>query len=68
MELLKKQTIDVVEVTYTIQDSFGIITYKEWLQDGNCIDSVLRDKDGYQIDDPDLLEIVILYLESIGEF
>lgn len=67
MELLKKQETQVTEVTYTLQDCFGVITYKEWLEGDKCIDSILRDKDGYTIDDPDLLEQVILHLESIGE-
>jgi hypothetical protein len=67
MELLKKERAEVTGVTYKIQDHFGVVTYKEWLQNGKCVDSVLRDKDGYEINDPDLLEVILIYLESIGE-
>ena len=58
----------VTEVEYTLQDETGAFYYKEWLNEkGKIIDSMLVDKDGYQINDPALLEEVESFLVSIGE-
>jgi len=68
MELLNKQETIVTEVVFTLQDETGSFYYKEWLNEkGKVIDSMMIDKDGYQINDPVLLEEVESYLESIGE-
>ena len=68
MELLSKTGMTVTEVEYTLQDETGAFYYKEWLNEkGKIIDSMLVDKDGYQINDPALLEEVESFLVSIGE-
>lgn len=67
MELLNKTENAVTQHVYTIQDENGAFYYKEWLSEGKVIDAILMDKDGYQIDDAELLEQVEEYLTSIGE-
>jgi len=65
MELLNKTESTVTEVSYTLQDDLGAFYYKEWLNDsGKVIDSILRDKDGYEIDDPNLLEEVQQFIDN----
>jgi len=65
MELLSRTEFVVTEVTYTLQDEISVFYYKEWINaEGKVIDSVLRDKDGYQIDDSDLLERVYNFIDS----
>lgn len=59
LELLKHMSSEVTEHTYLFKDETGVFVYKEWLDScGRCMDSVLRDKSGYEIDDPALLERV----------
>jgi uncharacterized protein YycO len=68
MNLLHKSESTVTEATYTIQDEVDTFIYKEWRNDsGKVIDAVLRDKDGFDIDDPVILEMIEEYLSSIGE-
>ena len=65
MELLSRTEFVVTEVTYTLQDEISAFYYKEWINaEGDVVDSVLRDKDGYQIDDPSLLERVHDFIDS----
>lgn len=53
--------------TFILQDSEGKIVYKEWLNDqGKCIDVELRDKDGFSIDDPELVESIQEFLSDQG--
>lgn len=67
-ELLKhEQSSGVIEHTYFIQDNQGKIVYKEWVNDsGKVIDSTLRDKDGYEIDDPELMEQVQEFVDTLN--
>jgi hypothetical protein len=67
-ELLKHETSsEVVEHTYIIQDDKGKIVYKEWVNDsGKVIDFTLRDKDGYEIDDADLMEQVQEFVDLVN--
>jgi hypothetical protein len=68
MKLLDKTESTVTEVVYTIKDEVSTFFYKEWRNDsGKVIDAVLRDKDGFEIDNPVILEMVEEYLDSIGE-
>jgi hypothetical protein len=65
MELLNKTESIVTEVTYTLQDKTSVFYYKEWLNDsGKVIDCLMRDKDGYEIDDPLLFEEVQEFIDS----
>lgn len=69
MELLNKTKRQVIEAVYTFQDTDGsILIYKEWLnEEGIVIDSVLRSKNGWDIDNPALMEqvqIIVSELES----
>ena len=66
MKLLNQETNAVIEHTYVLQDENGKIFYKEWESEGKIIDSVMRDKDGFEIDDPELLEQVQEFIDSLG--
>ena len=68
MELLDRVEIaSVTEVTYTLQDDVSTFYYKEWLNDGGeVVDFVIRDKDGYEIDDPALLDEVLSFLDTVN--
>jgi hypothetical protein len=70
MELLNHQIEgQVIEHTYTIQHHFeGVLVYKEWISadNGKCIDCTLRSKDGYEIDDPALMEEVQDFVDTLN--
>ena len=56
LELLNHQVERELEVhTYRIQDEEGVLVYKEWIQGGQVIDSVLESKDGETIFDEDVI-------------
>lgn len=56
LELLNHQVERDLEVhTYHIQDEEGVLVYKEWVQGGQVIDSVLESKDGETIFDEDVI-------------
>ena len=66
MELLKKEEVSVIENTYTLQDETSVFYYKELINSkGKVVDSFLRDKDGFEIDDPILLEEVGEFVDSL---
>ena len=66
MELLSRTEFTVTEVVYTFQDETSAFYYKELINaQGEVIDSLLRDKDGYQIDDPALLERVWDFISGV---
>ena len=66
MELLSRTEFTVTEVVYTFQDETSAFYYKELVNaQGDVIDSLLRDKDGYQIDDPALLERVWDFITGV---
>ena len=57
----------ITEETFILQDSEGKLIYKEWLNEkGKVIDFQLRDKDGFSIDDPELVERIQEFLEEQG--
>jgi len=65
MELLKKEEVYVIENTYTLQDETSVFYYKEFLNSkGKVVDAFLRDKDGFEIDDPILLEEVEKFIDN----
>ena len=65
MELLKKEEVNVIENTYTLQDGTSVFYYKEFINSkGKVVDSFLRDKDGFEIDDPILLEEVEEFVDN----
>jgi hypothetical protein len=67
MKLLSKAESTVTEVTYTLQNETSVFYYKEWLNDsGRVIDCLMRDEDGYEIDDSLLLEQVQEFIDSCG--
>jgi hypothetical protein len=68
MELLKKEEVNVIENTYTLQDETSVFYYKEFLNSkGKVVDSLLRDKDGFEINDPILLEEVEEFIDGLEE-
>lgn len=53
LAMLRHEVSTVTEHTYTLKDEVSILYYKEWMDEkGNLVDSLLRDKDGHEIDDP----------------
>ena len=57
----------ITEETFILRDSEGKLIYKEWLNEkGKVIDFQLRDKDGFSIDDPALVEEIQAFLEEKG--
>jgi len=59
LELLNHSVERELEVhTYHIQDEVGVLVYKEWVQGGKVIDSVLESKDGETIWDQELIQRV----------
>lgn len=67
MELLTNSILKVTEETFFLQDpEDGVLVYKEWSDEsGNVIDCVLRSKDGYEIDDPSILERVQTFVDNL---
>jgi len=65
LELLNHQKEHGVEIhTYTIQDEEGVLIYKEWVQDGQVIDSILEGKHGDTIFDEELIERVQSFIDA----
>ncbi len=65
LELLNHQEEQGVEIhTYTIQDEEGVLIYKEWVQDGQVIDSILEGKHGDTIFDEELIERVQNFVDA----
>jgi hypothetical protein len=59
LELLNHQVEREVEThIYHIQDEEGVLIYKEWIQDGKVIDSMLESKHGDTIFDQDVIQRV----------
>ena len=67
-ELLKHEVFsEVVEHTYTLQDETGVLIYKEWVDKGQVIDFVLRDKDGNDIGDAELFDQVMEFVDNLEQ-
>ena len=65
LELLRHQKEEAVEVhTYTIKDEEGILVYKEWVQEGQVIDSLLEGKHGDTIFDEDTITRVQEFVDN----
>jgi hypothetical protein len=65
LELLNHQKEQGVEIhTYTIQDEEGVLIYKEWVQEGQVIDSILEGKHGDTIFDEELIERVQSFIDA----
>jgi len=61
-------TRPVEEHTYILQDDNGKLIYKEWIDEkGEVVDSVLRDKDGYAIEDWELYDKVQNFIDSLNK-
>lgn len=53
LAMLRHEVSTVTEHTYTLKDEVSIFYYKEWMDEkGNLVDSLMRDRDGHEIDDP----------------
>jgi len=70
IEVLKHDVYSqAIEHTYTLQhETEGVLVYKEWIdsENGKCLDFVLRSKDGYEIDDPALVEDIQEVIDSLA--
>ena len=66
MDLLQRTESTVTEVTYTLQHpTEGVIHYKEWRDErGKVIDSVTRSKNGFEINDPVLVEQIWQFVDE----
>ena len=68
MKLLNKVETIVTEVAYTLQDDISSFYYIEWVDNhGDVYDTILRDKDGFTIDDPALLEEVQNFVDNLNQ-
>lgn len=66
MVLLSKTSIEVREETYIIQHpTEGIFYCKEWLDSsGKVIDSLIRTKNGYEVEDPKLMDEIWDFIDN----
>lgn len=69
MKLVSKTVEAIVTETFVLENELGEkVTVIDYLDDrGKVIDTIVRDKNGNDIDDPILYENVISFLESIEE-
>ena len=68
IEVLKHDVYSqAVEHTYTLQhETEGVLIYTEWIdKEGVVVDFYLRSKNGYDIDDPELFDQVMEFLEGL---
>lgn len=65
MKLLNSTQSQVTVQEFTIEDETSVFIYKEIIEDGNVIDSILRDKDGFEIDDPALFDEVCNFVDTL---
>lgn len=67
MQLLNHTSIITREESYTIQHpTEGVIHCKEYHdQSGKVIDSILRSKHGYEIDDPNLADEIWSFIDQL---
>lgn len=57
MQLVERSEALVHQVTYVLQQNQWTFVYKEWLDaSGGIIDFVLRDKDGHDVHNENVLE------------
>jgi len=70
MELLKHEVYSqAIENTYTIQHpNEGVLVYKEWIdsENGECLDFILRSKNGFEMMDPSLVEEVQEFIDALN--
>lgn len=69
MKLVSKTVEAIVTETFVLESESGEkVTVIDYLDDrGKAIDTIVRDENGNNIDDPILYENVISFLESIEE-
>ena len=69
MKLVSKTVEAIVTETFVLESQSGEqVTVIDYLDDrGKAIDTIVRDENGNNIDDPILYENVISFLESIEE-
>ena len=69
MELVSKTVETVVTETFVLVNELGEkVIVIDYLDDrGRAIDTIIRDENGNDIDDPILYENIISFLESIEE-
>jgi hypothetical protein len=69
MKLVSKTVEAIVTETFVLENELGEkVTVIDYLDDrGKVIDTVVRDENGNDINDPILYENVISFLESIEE-
>ena len=69
MKLVSKTVEAIVTETFVLENELGEkVTVIDYLDDrGKVIDTIVRDENGNDIDDPILYENVISFLESIEE-
>ena len=69
MKLVSKTVEAIVTETFVLESQSGEqVTVIDYLDDrGRAIDTIVRDENGNNIDDPILYENIISFLESIEE-
>lgn len=65
-KLLDHETFsEIVEHTYILQHEENEIVYKEWVDSGTVVDFTLKDKEGNDIGDEELLEQVMEFIDNL---
>lgn len=70
IELLSQEPPrELIEKTYVLQDGEGVLIYKEWTDKntGVLVDSLLRSKYGYEIQDFELYASVQEFVENLEQ-
>jgi hypothetical protein len=70
IELLNQEPPrEVIEKTYVLRDGEGVLIYKEWTdkKTGVLVDSLLRSKHGYEIQEYELYASVQEFVENLEE-
>lgn len=67
MVLLNKTKCTVTEVTYILEHpDEGVFYYKEYLNErGQVVNSIMRTKHGYEIEDQDLVQEILNAIDKI---
>ena len=64
MELLNTQRQDIKKVSYTVKHDDKEYILIDYFEGGKVIDTILRDKDGNNIEEPGLFEEISNYLDT----
>ena len=70
IELLNQEPPrELIETTYFLRDEEGVLIYKEWTdkKTGTIVDSLLRSKHGYEVQEYETFAAVQEFVENLKE-